>query len=192
MSEAASRPSDSLADPPTGRPGVARLFNAFLGVGMMGFGGVLPLARRMLVEQRRWLSPAEFNDLITLCQFLPGGNVINLPVAVGMRFRGPRGAVAALTGLMAGPVTIVVALGSVYARTAGVPLIQHLFIGLGAAAAGMFLATAAKIARALPAVPSAIGVAAICFLAMVVLHLPLPWMMAVLVPVSIALAWRRV
>ena len=59
-------------------PTVAELFTAFLALGLIGFGGVLPLARRMVVEQRRWLNPAEFTDLLGLCQFLPGGNIIKL------------------------------------------------------------------------------------------------------------------
>ena len=78
------------APPPT----VGGLFRGFLSLGLMGFGGVLPLARHMLVEERRWLNGAEFSDLLGLCQFLPGGNVVNLSVAVGLRFRGVPGALA--------------------------------------------------------------------------------------------------
>ena len=93
------------------RPSVGALFMGFLEVGLMGFGGVLAIARRMLVESRRWLTPAEFTDLLALCQFLPGGNIMNLSVAVGLRFRGWRGAVAAITGLMAVPCAIVIVIG---------------------------------------------------------------------------------
>ncbi|GAA5241235.1 hypothetical protein BMMON2_40570 [Burkholderia mallei] len=81
---------------------VADLFAGFLGLGLISFGGALPFARRALVEERRWLSADEFTDLLGLCQFLPGGNVINLSVAVGMRFRGVPGAIAGLLGLVAG------------------------------------------------------------------------------------------
>jgi len=83
----------------------------------MSFGGALPLARRALVEQRRWLSADEFTDLLGLCQFLPGGNVINLSVAMGMRFRGVPGALAGLLGLMAGPSLVVIGLGVLYEHT---------------------------------------------------------------------------
>jgi len=75
------------ADPPT----IGALFAGFFSIGICGFGGVLPWARRMIVEQRRWLTAAEFTDLLALCQFLPGPNIINLSVALGSRFRGPRG-----------------------------------------------------------------------------------------------------
>src|SRR5215469_17980799 len=92
-------------------PTLLQLFCGFLSVGMFGFGGVLPWARRMVVEQKRWLSPAEFTDLLGLCQFLPGGNVMNVTIAVGARFRGAAGSVAAFAGLMAAPVACVIGLG---------------------------------------------------------------------------------
>ena len=57
---------------------LAALFAGFFRIGMIGFGGVLPWARRMLVEQRKWLTAQEFTDLLALCQFLPGPNVVNL------------------------------------------------------------------------------------------------------------------
>jgi len=89
-------------------PTVAEIFIGFLTLGLTAFGGALPLARREIVERRKWLSPDEFVDLLGLCQFLPGGNVINLSVAVGMKFRGVAGALAGLLGLIVGPSLIVI------------------------------------------------------------------------------------
>ena len=74
------------------RPTLGTLFLGFLGIGLAGFGGVLPLARRMIVEQRRWLTAEAFTEVLSLCQFLPGGNAINLSMAVGLEFRGVAGA----------------------------------------------------------------------------------------------------
>ena len=84
-------------------PTIGGLFKGFLLLGLTGFGGVLPLARHMVVEKRRWLTGAEFIELLSLCQFLPGGNIINLSVAIGLHFRGIPGAVAAMLGLIAAP-----------------------------------------------------------------------------------------
>src|ERR1700761_9448332 len=126
-------------------PTVADLFKGFLGLGLTSFGGALPLARRTIVERHRWLSGAEFTDLLGLCQFLPGGNVINLSVAIGMRFHGWRGALAGLLAFIAGPSLVVIALGVLYERTQNDPHVQHLFAGLAAAAAGLLIAMAAKI-----------------------------------------------
>jgi chromate transporter len=191
---AADRPAPEPAPPLAAGPGVATLFGAFLGVGLMGFGGVLPLARRMIVEQRGWLTPAEFSDLLALCQFLPGGNIINLSVAIGLRFRGLAGAVAAITGLLAMPTVIAIAMGSLYERYAGVPVVRHLFMGLAAAAAGLIVAMSAKIAAPLLTAAGRnvwrIAIAALCFGAVVVLRLPLLPTMLVLAPASIFCAWR--
>src|ERR1700759_5142569 len=98
------------APPPT----TAQIFTGFLSLGLIAFGGALPLARREIVERRKWLDADEFTDLLGLCQFLPGGNVINLSVAIGMKFRGVPGALAGLLGLLVGPSLVVIGLGVIY------------------------------------------------------------------------------
>ena len=138
-------PPGPAPEPAGAAPTTGALFRGFLSLGLMGFGGVLPLARHMLVEERRWLSAAEFADLLGLCQFLPGGNAINLAVAVGLRFRAVPGAAAALAGLLAAPAVVVVLLGAVYDRFADHPMVRHAFAGLAAAAAGLLVGLAAKL-----------------------------------------------
>jgi len=96
------------------RPDVAELFIRFTQVGVSGFGGVMPWARRMLVEERRWLSAEEFNEALSLCQVLPGPNIVNMAVCVGTRFRGALGAFAAFMGLMCAPFAIVLVLGALF------------------------------------------------------------------------------
>ncbi|WP_205189592.1 chromate transporter, partial [Burkholderia sp. LMG 13014] len=142
-------PPPASPPPAARRVGLAELFTGFLSLGLMSFGGALPFARRTIVEERKWLSADEFTDLLGLCQFLPGGNVINLSVAVGMRFRGVAGAFAGILGLIAGPTLVVVALGVLYAKTQNDPRVQHLFAGLAAAAAGLLVAMAMKVAKPL-------------------------------------------
>ncbi|GAB7526538.1 chromate transporter [Paraburkholderia sp. 2C] len=171
-------------------PAVADLFKGFLGLGLTSFGGALPLVRRTVVERHRWLSGAEFTDLLGLCQFLPGGNVINLSVAIGMRFHGWRGALAALLGFIGGPSLVVIALGVLYEHTQNDPHVQHLFAGLAAAASGLLIAMAAKILMPLRRNPLAAGIAALGFVAIAVLRFPLLPTMLVLTPMSIALAAR--
>ena len=173
-----------------GTPSVRDLFLGFLGLGFTSFGGALPLARRAIVEQRRWLSAAEFTDLLGLCQFLPGGNVINLSVALGMRFRGWRGALAGLFGLIAGPSLVVIGLGVLYERTQSDPHVRHLFVGLAAAAAGLLIAMAAKIVLPLRHDPAAAVIALLGFIAIALLRLPLLPTMLVLTPAGIAVAAR--
>jgi chromate transporter len=171
-------------------PGFAGLFLGFFSIGVFGFGGVLPWARRMVVEQRRWLTPAEFTDLLGLCQFLPGGNIMNLTVALGARFHGVPGAIVAFLGLMVAPVTIVIVLGVVYDQYAGLPVVRHAFAGLAAAGSGMVLANAFKIAAPLRTRPLGIVLAAMSFVAIAIIRWPLPVALPVLAGVSILLRWR--
>ena len=154
-------------------PTAANLFTGFFFVGIFGFGGVLPWARRMIVEQRKWLTSAEFTEMLGLCQFLPGGNIMNVTIALGSRFRGVPGAVAAIVGLMAAPVAIVIMLGAIYDQYSNVPAVKNAFVALAAAASGYLLATALKIAAPLWGRPAAIGVAVVTFVAVAVLRLPL-------------------
>lgn len=173
-----------LAAPPT----VSEIFGGFLGLGLTSFGGALPLARRAIVERRRWLSASEFTDLLGLCQFLPGGNVINLSVAIGMRFRGLPGALAGLLGLIAGPSLIVIGLGVLYEHTQNDPHIRHLFAGLAAAAAGLLISMAVKILIPLRRKPAGVAIAVLGFIAIALLRFPLLPTMLVLTPLSIYLA----
>ena len=171
-------------------PTLTDLFRGFFGIGIVGFGGVLPWARRMIVEQRGWLSSAEFLDLLALCQFLPGPNIVNLTVALGSRYRGVPGALAGLAGLLAAPVAIVLTLGGVYQRYGGLPVVRHGFAGLAAAASGLVVALACRIAWPLRARPLGVAVAVAAFIALAVARLPMLPTMAVLAPISILLHRR--
>jgi chromate transporter len=168
------------------------LFLAFLGVGLSGFGGVLPFARRMLVDQRAWLTEEEFNETLALCQTLPGPNIVNVSIVVGSRFAGASGAAVALAGLLGAPVAIVLVLATLYGRYGSVGRIPGAIIGLGAAAAGLVVATAAKMAlplvrkRPVTATPFIVAV----FVGVGLMGLPLAWVLLFLAPVSVAILWR--
>ncbi|ABR90357.1 ChrA half sized-like protein [Janthinobacterium sp. Marseille] len=166
-------------------PTLRQLFFGFLGLGMMAFGGALPLAHRMLVEDKRWLDESEFTELLGLCQFLPGGNMINLSVAVGMRFRGVKGAFVSIMGLVAMPSVVLVMLGMLYERFQNDAQVTHVFAGLAAAAAGLLVSMAIKIALPLRKKYLMALVAVICFVAIALLRWPLLWVMLVMTPLSI-------
>jgi len=168
-------------------PTSKELFLGFLGLGMTAFGGALPLAQRMVVERHRWLTQAEFVELLGLCQFLPGGNIINLSVALGMRFRGVRGALASILGLIAVPSVVVVLLGMLYQHFQHDPHIKHLFAGLAAAAAGLLIQMAYKIILPLRKNLVLATLAVVCFIAIALLRIPLLWTMLVMTPVSIVI-----
>ncbi|MCO4855509.1 chromate transporter [Herbaspirillum sp. WGmk3] len=171
-------------------PTTRELFLGFLGLGMTAFGGALPLAHRMIVERRKWLTDPEFVELLGLCQFLPGGNIINLSVALGMKFRGWKGAVAGITGLIAVPSMVVILLGMIYQHFQHDPNVKHLFAGLAAAAAGLLIQMAVKIALPLRKNLVLAAVAVICFIAIAFLRIPLLWVMLVMTPISVVLTAR--
>jgi len=116
--QAANPPSSPAPAPQPVRPSLSELFIAFATISLSGFGGVLAWSRRMMVEERKWLTPEQFNETYALCAFLPGGNILNFSVIFGSRFRGPLGSLAAFAGLMGPPTLLVMFIGGIYARTA--------------------------------------------------------------------------
>lgn len=133
----------------TKHPSSSELFSGFMQLGLMGFGGVLPLAHRMVVEDRQWLDTEEFSHLLGICQILPGGNIINMAVAIGYQFQGIKGAVSAVLGLIFAPTLIVVLLYELYAQFQNIPTIKHMIEGLAAAAAGLLFAMGFKMLKPL-------------------------------------------
>jgi chromate transporter len=174
-------------------PSVFELFIAFSKVSLSGFGGVLPWARRVIVEQRAWMNANEFNEALALCQFLPGPNVVNFSILFGSRAQGVPGAVASFAGLLGPPVMIVLALGMLYERFGGLEPLRHMLAGMAAAAAGLIVATAGKMGLALLRQHSwSAALAASAALILVgVAGCPLPVALLFLVPCSIGLAWWR-
>ncbi len=173
-------------------PSVAELFMGFFMAGISGFGGVLPFARRMIVEERRWLTPAEFTDMWSLCQFLPGPNIINMSLALGMRYRGLPGAVACVFGLVGAPFLIMVGIGALYTQYGYVPEVRAVLRGIAAVAAGLFVAMAFKMAGATRDRSWLMGFSLLAFAGIGLLRLPLAGVLLTLAPLSIGFAWLRV
>lgn len=164
------------------------LFLAFLKISMLGFGGPIVWARRILVEERRWLADAEFADMLSFCQFLPGPNVVSITVCLGAKFRGPAGALAALTGFILIPWAVGFAIGALLLSYAQTAVLQGILRGIAAVAAGLLIATGLRLLRPHRRRPLALIFAALAFAGLGVLKLPLLLVVLGLVPLSIALA----
>jgi chromate transporter len=172
-------------------PALRELFLRFTQVSLSGFGGVMPFARRMLVEERRWLSPEGFTDVLSLCQLLPGPNIVNVAVCVGARYHGVRGAVAAFAGLMTAPFFIVLALGALYTEYGRLPAVSALFHGISAAAAGLVVAMGLKMATSRRLRSAMALFALITFIGIALMRLPLVVFLLGAAPLSVAAAlWR--
>ena len=168
-----------------------RLFLAFFQIGISGFGSTVVYARRVVVEEWRWMSGEEFLELWSLCQALPGPNVVNWSVATGSRLRGGPGALVAVLGLVIPPVCVALTLGVLYTSYGELPVVHAALRGIAAAGAGLLIATAIQMART-PRVYSWMAVfALLAFLAVGVARMSLALALAVLIPMSIAAAWLR-
>jgi chromate transporter len=168
----------------------ATLFAAFLKIGLLGFGGVMPWARRVLVEERRWLNDREFAELIGMCQVLPGPNVVNLSVILGARWQGAVGSLLALTGILFVPVIAVIVLATFYASVAHSTIARNAIAGASAAAAGLIIGTSIRLIVGARLPLRAVLLAAAVFVAVGIAQAPLLWVLAVAVPLAIAVEWR--
>lgn len=192
----ATPPPELPAAPATARPAsVGEMMWAFNRLSLQGFGGVIAIAQRELVERLRWLTREEFVEMLSLAQVLPGPNVINLSLMVGDRFFGTRGAVAALTGMLLVPSLLVLALTASYAQFATHPVVSSALRSMGAVAAGLVTATALKLLVTLRRNPMGRAWCAVFGLLTLVGVGLLRWPMAAAVlgigGAAIAVAWTR-
>src|SRR6202140_3564313 len=138
MTEATPIPAQtSPAAPDSIAPKPLELFIAFSLISVSGFGGVLYWSRRMMVDERKWMTPEEFNEAYALCNFLPGPNIVNFSVVFGRQVGGTVGALAALLGLLGPPFLLVTLLGLLYAYYGEIAALQRVLGGVAAAAAGL-------------------------------------------------------
>lgn len=163
---------------------LADLYFSFTLLALQGFGGVLAVVQRELVERKRWLTREEFVEEWAVAQIMPGPNVVNLSLMIGSRYFGLRGALAALAGMLSLPLLIVLLLAVLYAQVAQHPGVAGALRGMSAVAAGLIVATGLKLMPALKTHPlgwrNALLLAVLCFIAVALLRLPLLWVLPVL------------
>ncbi len=169
-----------------------QVFVAFSSASLVGFGGMLPHLHRAVVDRRQWLTDAEFASIWTLALTLPGPAICNLAVLIGHRRSGIAGAFAALLGALVLPSILVVVIGAAWTRFGDVPALRGALRGMSAAAAGMMAAMGIRMALGHARRTASWLLMAAVFVAIGVLRLPFLAVVAVLAPLSVALAWRRV
>jgi chromate transporter len=169
------------------------LFAAFAKISLSGFGGVLVFARRGIVDEHRWMTADEFNETYALCHFLPGPNVVNLSVVFGARFRGVAGGAAAFAGLIAPPMALVIAIAALYAHFGEVDALRRSLAGVACAAAGLLISAVFRMMTPLLRKREILFllVMAAVFVAIGWLRLPLPWVLLVAAPISIAISYTK-
>ena len=171
------------------------LFVSFTLLALQGFGGVLAVVQRELVEKKRWMTREEFIEDWAVAQIMPGPNVVNLSMMIGARSFGLKGALAALAGMLTVPLILVLLLALVYAQFAGHPGVAGALRGMGAVAAGLIAATGLKLSGALLknvlGLRLCIALGVMCFTAIALLRWPLAYVLLGLGSVACALAYRK-
>ena len=191
--------SSNQSNPPA--PGRSRpeslldLFWSFTWLALQGFGGVLAVVQRELVEKKKWLTREEFVEDWAVAQILPGPNVVNLSLMIGDRYFGLRGALVALAGMLAFPMLIVLVVATIFAGISDSPGVQGALRGMGAVAAGLITATGLKLAGALKnnvmSAPVCWAFSAITFIAIALLRIPLAWVLLSVGGLACAWAYRQ-
>ena len=167
------------------------LFFGFLKIGMMGFGGVALVARHVIVNDRRWMDDREYAALFGFGQILPGANVTNMSVILGMRHGGILGVAAATGGLLAVPLAIIVVLATAYTQVASYPEVSHAIAAMASVSGGLLIGTGLRSARKAKFNKIGIAFAGLAFAAVVLLHVPMVWVLATLLPLSVLAMWRN-
>ena len=196
-----TRPSDNalmenVTDEARAQPkSLTDLFVSFTLLALQGFGGVLAIVQRELVEKKRWMTREEFVEEWAVAQIMPGPNVVNLSLMIGSRYFGIKGAMAALAGMLAAPLVIVLLLALVYAQFAGHPGVQGALRGMGAVAAGLIAATGLKLFGALQknvlGLPLCMVLGVVCFIAIALLRWPLAYVLLGLGGLACAGAYKK-
>ena len=186
----------SPAEAPRPQPqSLSDLFVSFTLLALQGFGGVLAVVQREIVERKRWMTREEFVEEWAVAQIMPGPNVVNLALMIGGRYFGRPGALAALAGMLAVPRLVVLGLALVYAQFASNPHMAGALRGMAAVAAGLITATGLKLMPALKkhplGVPACLAFGAATFVGIAWLRLPLAWVLLGLGGVACVLTWRR-
>ena len=196
MSKKPSFPAAS--SPATAHPRPASpldLFLSFTWLALQGFGGVLAIVQRELVERKRWMTRDEFIEDWAAAQIMPGPNVVNLSLMVGSRYFGLKGALAALAGMLCVPLVVVLLLALLYAQYATHPGVAGALRGMGAVSAGLIAATGLKLAAALTTNVLGLRICAVlgvlCFAAIALLRWPLLYVLLGLASAASVMAYQK-
>lgn len=171
------------------------LFWTFSLLALQGFGGVVAIVQRELVDKKQWLTPAEFVEDWAVAQVMPGPNVVNLAMIIGNRYFGLAGALTSLAGMLCFPLILLLLIAALYSQVASDARVAGALRGMSAVAAGMILASGLRLMPALKSHPlgwlCASGISVICFIAVALLRIPLAYVVFMLGGLVMALVYRQ-
>jgi chromate transporter len=174
----------------------SELFWAFTWLALQGFGGVLPVAQRELVEKRAWYTDQEFLEEWAVAQVMPGPNIVNLAIIYGSKHFGFLGALTAVAGMLLFPLLVLIVIAIFSLNYGDQPVISGALRGMGAVAAGLIAGTSLKLAKTLKTHPLGYGlsvsIALTCFMLVAWVRVPLIYTLLTLGFLSIYMTYRKV
>ncbi len=157
------------------------LFVSFTLLALQGFGGVLAVVQRELVEKKRWMTREQFVEDWAVAQIMPGPNVVNLSLMIGGRYFGLAGALAGLAGMLTAPLCVVLILAVAFGGVSDLAWAQGALRGMGAVSAGLIAAVGLKLISALRfnpmGMPVCLALAAASFVGVGVMRWPLAFVL---------------
>jgi chromate transporter len=170
------KPMDEIA-PPNRPHSKTDLFVSFTLLALQGFGGVLAVVQRELVEKKQWMTREQFVEEWSVAQIMPGPNVINLSLMIGGRYFGLPGALAAVAGMLTAPLMVALILVVAFGSVSDQAWAQGALRGMGAVSAGLIAAVGLKMISALRSNPMGpwmcAGMAVASFVGVALLRWPL-------------------
>ena len=168
----------------------SELFLSFGRLTLHAFGSMLFWLRRMLVEQKRWLTEQEFVEMVAVAQIMPGVNGMNIVVMVGHKYAGWKGALAAISGFVGAPIVIVIGLGVLYQHFGAVPIVKNALTGMSSIAVGLLIATGGSLMKTLEWRWRPWMFVVLAFVGVGLMRWPLLIVLGVLAPFAVAAAWK--
>lgn len=160
----------------------------FLLIGMLGFGGLAASGFYVIVERNKWLTRKEYVELFGICSVLPGGNILNMSIMLGDRYRGPLGSVLAISSLMLVPLAVLMALAVVYDSFSHLPDVKAAAAGAASAVAGLAIGAAGKMAHGLDRTIASVVFGLLTFIAIAILRVPLAGVVITIGPLAAIVA----
>lgn len=159
----------------------SELLRLFTRIGLLSFGGPagqIALMHRELVEERRWIDEAHYLHALNFCHFLPGPEAQQLATYIGWRLHGVKGGLAAGLLFVLPGALVILLLSILYAYAASLDWFAGVFIGVKAAVLAIVMQALWRIGARALTTPLKRGIAAFSFVALALLALPFPLVIA--------------
>jgi len=162
---------------PSPTPTLADLTRTFANIGCLSFGGPaaqIALMHRMILDEKKWVTEADYLRALSFCMLLPGPEAMQLATWIGWRLHGVRGGLIA-GGLFVIPgALIVLGLSVLYAAYGQVPMVAALFTGIQAAVIAVVIEALIRVSKRALKSREAYVIAAAAFAGLFLFKVPFP------------------